>query len=92
MVNSAAEHVIVRHLVFQGLALDSIKVRTFQTARYGWHDLQRDIVLNLKHFSQLTIVAFCPDVITACRLNQLSRDPNPIARFANAALEHVDYA
>ena len=40
----------------------------------------------------MPVVALCPDVVTALRLNQLRCDANTIARLAEAAFEDIAHA
>ena len=52
----------------------------------------RDLVLDSKDIGQITIVAFCPDVITGFRINKLRCDPNPVATAAHAAFHQIAHA
>src|SRR5207237_7869399 len=51
-----------------------------------------DLVLEREDVSQIAVVAFRPDMLSALGLDQLRGDPEPVAGLAQAALEHVPNA
>ncbi len=50
---------------------------------------QRNLILHGENIVNGSIITLSPDVCAAMRIDQLSRDANSIAAFANAPLEHV---
>ncbi len=58
-----------------------------QIDRQGDDDLQRDIVLHRKDVVEFTVIAFRPNMVAALRIDQLSGDPDSIARLAHTAFQ-----
>ena len=52
----------------------------------------RHIVLNGENVGELAVEPFRPQVPAGGRVDELGRDPHPIARFAHAAFEDVTHA
>ena len=59
-----------------------------QDTTQGLHHIRRDLVLDIEHVLHLAVVALGPQVIAAGHLDQLRRDPQPVSRPLNAALEN----
>ncbi len=55
------------------------------------HDRGGDLVLDLEHVDELAVEALAPDVRIVGDVDELRRDPQPLARLADAALEHGAY-
>ena len=60
-----------------------------QPRRQRLGDGSGDLVLHREHVGQLAIVALRPQVAAVGGVDQLRRDPDPIAGLAHAAFEHV---
>ena len=53
------------------------------------HDLLGDLVLQVEDVIQTAIEAIGPEVIAAGRIDELCRDPDPVARLADTAFDDV---
>ena len=60
--------------------------------RYRAGDALRDLVLHGKHVGQVAIVAVGPEMVPGFAIDQLRRDPHPIAGAPDAAFDHVTHA
>src|SRR5215472_12841039 len=60
--------------------------------RYRPGDALRDLVLDGKHVGQLAVVSLGPEMVPGFGIDQLRRDPDPIAGTTDAAFDHVTHA
>ena len=51
-------------------------------------DVGRDLILNLENVFHLSVVSFRPEVVACRNVDELSRDAESLACFANASFEH----
>ena len=56
---------------------------------YRAGDALRDLVLDGKHVGQLAVVSVGPEMVPGFGIDQLRRDPDPIAGTTDAAFDHV---
>src|SRR5262249_24684648 len=71
---------------------DRLPFRASQLCFETIGDLFRDLALNPKDVSQLSIVRLSPEVGIGLRINQPHVDSHPIGRFSRATLQNVGYA
>ena len=68
------------------------RLRAVELNLQGIRDRLRNIILDGKNIGNLAVVPFRPEMRFIGYLNELSRDPNAIARSADAAFENRSYS
>ena len=89
---AAAQEAIERLHVGGLLGLQPLPVAPAEVERQGGDDLAGHVVLHRKDVGEVAIEALRPEMAVIGGVDELGSDPNPIAGFANASLEHISDA
>ena len=87
-----AQEAVVGFQIVGALGGDALPIAGVEIERERGDDLRRHVVLHGEDVGQVAVEPLGPEVAAGRRVDELGGDPDPIARLAHAALEHIAHA
>ena len=89
---NSSQIVVIGVETFSRLAPRPIDLNLLQFRSNRAHDARGHSVLKLKNVLKVTLEPINPKMCAGRRINELSQDPHPVARFSHATFERVTHA